>query len=428
MKRSILPFLLAFFGVAAITQGQTMLIQSPNASPKASVEQTIGLTDIRIDYHRPAVNNREIWGQLVPYGTPWRAGANENTSIHFSTDVRINGADLSAGTYGLHIIPSEKESIIIFSKNYTSWGSYSYQESEDALRVPVKSEATDAFQEYLIFTFGKFTANSAVCALEWEHKKFPFTIEVDVHEVVLASIREDLRNKAGWTWQGFQEAANYCLQNEVNLQEGLGWAQRSVFMNPNSGNMITKARLTALSEGLEGDAAIDRQMAVLQTDLSSMPVTWKEYHGLANYAKRNHKLDQAMAWTDKSISMSPTMTNMMAKRDLLNEQGETKKADKVEADAISKGTNAELNNYGYALMLSGKTAEAVKIFEANTVKYPTDPNVWDSLGEGYINNGQNDKAIQALRKSLSLNPGANIKANSLRLLSQLGVSAAEINP
>ncbi|MBR9923098.1 MAG: DUF2911 domain-containing protein [Bacteroidetes bacterium] len=429
MKKSLVLYFLAItICLPGSLLSQTMLLNTPNASPKAAVEQMVGLTLVRIDYHRPAVQDRDIWGDLVPYGTPWRAGANENTVISFSTDVRINGENLKAGNYGLHIIPEENTATLIFSNNSGSWGSYTYQKEEDALRVSIKTESTDAFQEHLGFQFSQEEIGSAACALVWADRKFPFTIDTDLHEVVLAGIRTDLRNKAGWTWQGWHEAANYCLANDVNVGEGLAWATRSVFMSPNSNNMILKARLSAKAQKLEGDAATSHQLEVLEQDLNSMSVSWKEYHGASNFAKAQKQNDKALEWINTSIEMHPTMTNMMALRDLYEAKGETKKAKKAAEEAIAMGSNAELNIYGYTLMWSGKTAEAVKIMEANAEKHPEDPNVWDSLGEIYIANGQPEKAAKALKKSLSLDPPANVKANSERLLQQIGVDPTDINP
>jgi hypothetical protein len=159
-------------------------------SLKASVTQRLGVdTDITIDYSRPGVKGRKIWGELVPYGLapgnksskdkpfPWRAGANENTTIIFNKDILIEGQKLSAGKYGIHMIPSKTTWIIIFSKNNSAWGSFSYNREEDALRVtvtPVKAP----FEEWLTFGFDDLTANSATAFLRWEEIKVPFKIKL----------------------------------------------------------------------------------------------------------------------------------------------------------------------------------------------------------------------------------------------------------
>jgi len=161
----------------------------PRASLKASVSQTIGTdTKITIDYSRPGVKGRKIWGDLVPWGMaparnpegkpfPWRAGANENTTIEFSKDVKVEGKDLPAGKYGLHMIPGEKEFVIIFSKVNDSWGSYSYDESQDALRITVKPVEVQ-HGEWLTYGFDDLNGTSATAYLHWEKKKIPFKISV----------------------------------------------------------------------------------------------------------------------------------------------------------------------------------------------------------------------------------------------------------
>src|SRR5262245_54751129 len=120
---------------ATSAAAQTAPLKAPEASPAASVTQTVGLTEMKITYHRPAVNGRKIWGGLVPYGDVWRAGANENTTLSFSSAVKVAGKPLRAGTYGLHMIPTAKDWTIIFSNQAAAWGSFSYDPKEDALRI-----------------------------------------------------------------------------------------------------------------------------------------------------------------------------------------------------------------------------------------------------------------------------------------------------
>jgi tetratricopeptide (TPR) repeat protein len=214
------------------------------------------------------------------------------------------------------------------------------------------------------------------------------------------------------------------LANDINHQEALSWASRSIFMSPNGTNMMTKAKLVA---AIKGDKEKEEEviLASLQKDLESMNVTWKEWHAAANYATKVENWEKAISWVDKSIEMSRNMTNLMSRAKIYETKGEKDKAEKLRKEAIDKGTNAELNMYAYNLMWTGKTADAVKIFEANTEKNPTDPNVWDSLGEGYFNNGEKEKAIKAFKKSLSMNPPDAVAANSRRHLMQLGVKMDE---
>lgn len=237
------------------TKAQFLTTPADGGNKKAWVGERIGICDVQINYNRPGVKGREgkIWGQLVHYGfvkqgfglnnpAPWRAGANENTTIKFSHDVQIEGKNLPAGKYGLFMAMGENEVTVIFSKHSGSWGSYSYQESEDALRVTVKPVKTEQSTEWLTYGFYEQTDNSATIALKWEKLKVPFKVEVDVHQQVLASMRNELRGNTGFTWQSWNEAATYCLQNNVNLEEGLTWAGNSI-----SAPFIGQANFTTLS-------------------------------------------------------------------------------------------------------------------------------------------------------------------------------------
>lgn len=404
------------------SSSQTQLTTTPNASQQAFVGQTIGLTDVKVVYYRPAANNRKIWGELIPYGAVWRAGANDNTVFKTSGDLTIDGQTLAAGVYGLHLIPEEKSATIIFSKNSTAWGSFSYTEAEDALRASGQLEASPIFYEHLTVEFDQLKADGARCSFRWADKMVTFELKAAVHEAVLASLRNELQNKAGFSWQGWNEAANYCLNNEVNLEEGFQWATRSVFMNPNPQNMVTKARLAGLVKGGgKADKGLEISLASLENDLASNACTWKEYNAAALFAQNKKQSDKALQWSEKAVAMSANMTTMMTKAQILESKGDTKKAEMVKKEALAKGSNAELNNYGYTLLFNGETAAAIEIFKANTENNPDDPNVWDSLGEGYYNNGQKEEAIKALKKSLSLNPPDNVKANSMRLLQLMGV-------
>src|SRR5437879_2536906 len=171
-------------------------LNMPRVSQRGTVYQRIGLTDITITYHRPAVGGREIWGKTVPYGKVWRAGANENTTITFSDDVSVEGKPLAADTYGLHTIPDKDQWTVIFSKNSTSWGSFSYDEKEDALRVSAKPHAAEAL-EVLTYVFEDVKADSAAATLRWEKLAVPFRLSVDVKAVVMKRVQNDVTMKWG---------------------------------------------------------------------------------------------------------------------------------------------------------------------------------------------------------------------------------------
>jgi len=225
----------------------------PQPSPKASVSQTVGLTDITINYHRPAVNKRTIWGDLVPYDQVWRAGANENTTISFSSPVVVNGRPLPAGTYGLHMIPTRGDWTVAFSNVSWAWGSFTYDQKEDALRVTAKPQPAE-FRERLSYEFEEPTEKSVGIALRWEKLKVPITVDIDTPAVVVASVRKELRDLPRFSWQGWNQAAAYCMRNKVNLDEALTWADRSISMQENFNNLRTKAGILE-AKGDAGSAA-----------------------------------------------------------------------------------------------------------------------------------------------------------------------------
>ena len=151
------------------------MLDLPRQSQHALVTQRIGITDITINYHRPLANGRQIWGKLVPYGQVWRAGANENTTITFTDPVTIEGQTLDKGTYGLHMIPGENEWTVIFSKDSTAWGSFTYKQDEDALRVTVKPQAAE-MHDALAYDFDDVKADSAVVTMRWDKVAVPFKV------------------------------------------------------------------------------------------------------------------------------------------------------------------------------------------------------------------------------------------------------------
>src|SRR4051794_4604090 len=169
---------------------QSVLLQLPEQSQPAKVGQTLGLTEINVSYHRPLVNNRKIFGtQIVPYGQVWRAGANQNTVIEFTDPVTIEGQSLPRGAYGLHMIPNEDTWTIIFSKNSTSWGSFTYDQKEDALRVNVKPQKGE-FHEALAYDVDDVKPDSAVVTLHWENVAVPFKVAVpNQNQLVLENVR-----------------------------------------------------------------------------------------------------------------------------------------------------------------------------------------------------------------------------------------------
>jgi hypothetical protein len=206
---------------------QTVTLNLPRVSQHAVITQRIGLTDITIAYHRPLVDGRKIFGDVVPYGRVWRAGANDNTTIEFTDPVTVEGQQLSAGRYGVHMIPGESEWTIIFSRNSTSWGSFSYDRAEDALRVQVKPRQGTAREE-LTYEFTNLKPDSVTVALAWEQVVVPFTLAVDTRAITLASLRREMRHLPGFKAETFFEAALYCVDNDFNYEEARQWIDRAI--------------------------------------------------------------------------------------------------------------------------------------------------------------------------------------------------------
>ena len=260
ISRGLLFCLIAAAPIVAAAQ--SFVLDLPDASQRAEVRQRIGLTNVIIRYHRPLVKDRKIWGGLIPYGQVWRAGANENTTITFSDPVQIDGKPLDKGTYGLHMIPTADEWTVIFSKNSTSWGSFTYDDKEDALRVSVKPQATE-FHNALTYDFDQLQPDSAVVEMAWDKVAVPFKVSVDVHSVVEASLKKQLRDLPQYTWISWDDAANYLLANKTDLDEALKYTDRSIQLEDRFDNELTKSQvLTALGRKDDAAAAEKKAMAL----------------------------------------------------------------------------------------------------------------------------------------------------------------------
>lgn len=336
--------------------------------PAGEMTQTIGISTVNIKYSRPRVTLRgndrtgNIWGTLITWGfeattfvdgsnIPWRAGANENTIITFSDDVKIEGKDLAAGTYGLHMaVYEDGKATVIFSNNSSSWGSFYYKEAEDALRVDVQSMDI-AHTEVLTYDVINMDNTSATIALKWEKKAIPFKVEYDVHSIVIANFKDELRSIPGFGWQGLNQAANYCAQNNVELEQGL-------------------------------------------------------------------------AWVDRSIANTKNFNNLSTKGQLLTAMGKTSEAQTIMDESVAIANVGQLNFLGYQMLGQQKYDKAIEYFTLNAKRNPKNANCWDSLGEAYKTKGDNKNAIKYLKKSLSMNPAANVKANSIKLLKEMGVDTS----
>src|SRR5271165_4354192 len=317
--------------MSSVSPAQSFVLDLPLQSQRAQISQRIGVTDITIKYHRPLVNDRKLWDALVPYGKVWRAGANENTTIAFSDPVMIEGKPLDKGTYGLHMIPNADEWTIIFSKNSTSWGSFTYNQAEDALRVTVKPKAGD-MHNALTYDFDQLKPDSAVVELEWEKVAVPFKVSVDVHDVVEASLKKQLRNLSQYTWMSWDNAANYLLTEKVSLDDALLYANKGIENEDRYESEMTKSQvLKALNRKDEaavaekkaldlagplqlhqyarqllGEKRNEEAYAIFRANAQKHPDQWFVHTGLARMYSAQAKFDDATKEMKLSVAAAPT--------------------------------------------------------------------------------------------------------------------------
>ena len=244
MKLTLLKlvnFSLILVAIACTARAQNDL-NLPDVSQAAEIKQRIALTDVTINYHRPVVKGRKIWDALVPYGKVWRVGADENTTFEVSDPVTIEGQPLPKGVYGLHAIPTADTWTIIFSKTHTAWGSYSYQQDEDALRVTVKPRPLQESEEALEYEFEDLQPTSATVTLKWEKLAVPFKVAV-TDQTTLDNIRAQMKGRGQFTWQAPDEAAQFCLSHNIDMEQGLKWADMSIANEERFDNLSTKVDL-----------------------------------------------------------------------------------------------------------------------------------------------------------------------------------------
>lgn len=326
-------------------------LNTPRGSQKATVSQTVGISEVSVTYSRPSVRGREIWGKLVPYGmnnlgfgtskaAPWRAGANENTIITFSEDATVEGKAIKAGTYGLHMEVKENGNVtIIFSNNSTSWGSYFYKPEEDALRVDVTSKEIPHV-ELLTYNFVSVDANSATLALQWGKREIPFKVGFDVTNIVLADIRNKMQDQPGFQRQTWEQAANFALNNGGDLDEALTWINNAI-----AGQFYSKQ----------------------------------------------------------------TFTNTQIKAAILMKQDKKAEALAAMETVLPMATVFEIHQYGRQLQSLGMNNEAMEIFKYNAKKNKGTWPVHYGMARGYSGLGDFKNAIKHLEKALKNAPNAASK-------------------
>ena len=322
--------LMVLFLVITVTAQQNLT--TPQASQKASISQRIGLTDIDVVFHRPAVNNRVVWGGIVPYDQVWRAGANENTTISFSTDVMVESKKVSAGTYGLHMIPTKNTWTIIFNNDNAAWGSFFYNEKNDAVRFTVNPVAND-FQEWLAYSFDELSAKSTTLTLKWEKLSIPIKIEVDINETVIANMEKELTGIPGFFWQGWNQIATYALTKKYDSDKSLSWIDKSIGINKNLTNLMTKslilestgksqeaesikkeafalpgideAQVNTLGYQLMGIDKTDEALEVFEKNTIDHPDSWNAWDSLAEGLLTKGDKVKSKKLYEKALVMAP---------------------------------------------------------------------------------------------------------------------------
>lgn len=307
-RRTQLFLPMIIFAAALTALAQATAIRAPRPSQKASVMQTIGVTDVTITYSRPGVKGRKIWGDppaglaagtatlddqnkrpkdmvIVPYGHVWRTGANEATQFEVTDEVLINGQKLPAGSYSLHTIPGKDEWTIVFNSTANQWGSFNYDEKKDTLRVKAKPEWLTENQEWLMYSFDPVTDNSAQVNIRWEKVRVPFTVEVkDVKALTLAKMRAAVAAAKPDDWRTPLQAANYVFLSEDKMDptEAIGWLEQSIKVKETFGNLYSKARLLAAQGKTQEAIATGEKALVLgkeakanTADLEKRLAEWK---------------------------------------------------------------------------------------------------------------------------------------------------------
>ena len=247
---------------AALAAPAFAQFETPQPSPKATLSQRVGLTDVTLSYSRPSVKGRAIWGELVPMDKPWRTGANQATTITFSDDVTIEGQKLAAGTYSIVTIPGKDEWTVAFNNDTKLWWETEYDAAKDALRVKVKAEAAPMLETFHI-GFPSISATGAVLAIEWEKVRVPVKLGVEVD----GKLAKSLAAAEASAWQSPLMTARYYFEQANNRPEAWKWLEKSISANRNWANVSRKARFYA-AEGKTAEAvkAGDEALALAKAD------------------------------------------------------------------------------------------------------------------------------------------------------------------
>lgn len=335
MKKSLPLILFTLIVISASAQIGPLTSEPDGGNKKASVSEQVGVVKIAINYSRPGVKGREgkIYGTNVAhygfvdqghgtsYSAPWRAGANENTTISFSHPVKVEGKDLPAGTYGFFIALGEQESTLIFNKINTSWGSFYYDPAEDALRVNVKNQSLDKSVEWLKYEFNEQTPNSVVISMSWEKRMIPFTVTIEREALQIAAFRNDFRTTR--PYYDYIQAAQWCLQNNVELEQALAWIDRGTYFR-----IMGEKNFRTLSTRANVLRALGRNDEAKKTMDEALPMgTITDVHFYGRQLVNQKQIDEAFKVFKMNYDKSPKeyTTNIGMAR-AYSAKGEYKKA------------------------------------------------------------------------------------------------------
>jgi hypothetical protein len=251
MNTKFNAFLLGFLllGLTAVAQQ----IQMPQASPSAKISQKVGLTDVVVEFSRPSTKGRKVFGELVPFGQVWRTGANAATILSFSTEVKLGGVAVPAGSYALYSIPGKASWTIILSKNTKLWGAIGYDAKDDVLRFEASPAKTSRMYDSFEISFNKLTDNSADLSIKWEQTRVDFTIQTDVDPIVMADIKKQVIDAQSTNPALLYQAANYYFTSNKDVNQAYTWIKQSTDSDPKYWTLHLRAKIE-LSLGKKTEA------------------------------------------------------------------------------------------------------------------------------------------------------------------------------
>lgn len=271
MKSKLLPFLAAGLMLAGSLHAQTPAapkLTFPQPSPASTLKQQVGITDIEVNYSRPSMKGRKVFGGLVPYGEVWRTGANSATKITFSTPVKFGGVDIAAGAYELFTIPGEKEWTVILQslKERPQWGSYAYDAKNDSARATVKAAQTAWTVETFSIWFNDLRDNSASLNFTWENTHVSVPITIDTVALLAPQIEAAMASNA--EKKPYFQAAMFYFENGLDLKKSLEWMDAGLAANPKAYWMIYRKGLILAKAGdkAAAKAAAEQSLAMAEQE------------------------------------------------------------------------------------------------------------------------------------------------------------------